>query len=53
MLVLELRDKLKQLVNAYGVSGNEYEASAVALELLRPLVDEVSMDGFELGRAHV
>ena len=50
---MELRDKLKKLVNAYGVSGNEYEVSAIAAELLRPYVDEVDVDGFgnEIGRA--
>ncbi|HIU44337.1 MAG TPA: M42 family peptidase [Candidatus Ventrousia excrementavium] len=43
---MELRDKLKKLVNAYGVSGNEYDVSAIAAELLRPYVDEVDVDGF-------
>lgn len=43
---MELQDKLKKLVNAYGVSGNEYEVSAIAADLLRPYVDEVSVDGF-------
>lgn len=43
---MELRDKLKKLVNAYGVSGDEYRVSDIAAELLRPYVDEVNVDGF-------
>lgn len=43
---MELRDKMKKLVNAYGVSGCEYEVSAIAAELLRPYVDKVDVDGF-------
>lgn len=43
---MELKDKLKKLVNAYGVSGQEFEVSAIAAELLSPLVDKVEVDGF-------
>lgn len=46
MQTLELKDKLKKLVNAYGVSGQEFAVSAIAAELLSPLVDKVDIDGF-------
>ncbi len=43
---MELKDKIKKLTAAFGVSGDEYEASAVALELLTPYVDRAEIDKF-------
>ena len=42
---MELRDKLKKLVNAYGVSGNEYDVSAIAAELLRHMLTKSTSTG--------
>ena len=43
---LELKDKIKRLTNAMGVSGDEYEVSNIAAELLAPYVDSVEVDPF-------
>jgi putative aminopeptidase FrvX len=39
-----LLEDCKRLMDAYGVSGNEYEASRTASELLSPYVDESGVD---------
>ena len=43
---MELKDKIKRLTNAYGVSGDEFRVSEIAAELLRPYVDKVEIDRF-------
>lgn len=43
---MELKDKIKRLTNAYGVSGDEFRVSEIAAELLRPYVDRVETDRF-------
>jgi endoglucanase len=43
---LELKEKIKAMTQAFGVSGDEYEASAVALEQLSPYVDRAEIDPF-------
>jgi putative aminopeptidase FrvX len=43
---LELKDKIKRLTNAYGVSGDEFRVSEIAAELLKPYVDKVGIDRF-------
>lgn len=43
---MELKDKIKKLTNAFGVSGDEYEASEIACELLKPYVDSAEIDKF-------
>jgi len=43
---LELKDKVKLLTNAYGVSGDEFRVSKIAADLLRPYVDRVEIDEF-------
>ncbi|MBQ9535101.1 MAG: M20/M25/M40 family metallo-hydrolase [Clostridia bacterium] len=44
---MELKDKIKRLTNAYGVSGDERrEISPIAAELMKPYVDKVEIDEF-------
>ena len=43
---MELKDKIKRLTNAYGVSGDEFRVSKIAAELLEPYVDKVDIDRF-------
>ena len=43
---MELKDKIKALTNTFGVSGDEYEVSKVAADLLAPYVDSVETDKF-------
>ena len=43
---MELKDKIKRLTNAYGVSGDEFRVSEIAAELLKPYVDKVGIDRF-------
>lgn len=44
--MLTFTENLKRLVNAYGVSGNEFEAAKIAAEILKPYVDSVEIDKF-------
>ena len=37
-------ENLKRLVNAYGVSGDEFDVAKIAAEILSPLVDKVEID---------
>ena len=39
-------ENLKRLVNAYGVSGDEFKAAEIAAEILTPYVDKVDIDKF-------
>jgi len=43
---LTLKDKIKTLGNAYGVSGDEFAVAKIAAELLEPYVDRVEIDEF-------
>ncbi len=43
---MDLKDILMTLTNTYGGSGNEFEASRAAAELLKPHMDAVEIDGF-------
>lgn len=43
---MELKDKIMRLTNAFGVSGDEYEVSKIACELLAPYVDTAEVDKF-------
>lgn len=43
---MELKDKLKLITNAHGVTGDEFRASKVAAELIAPYVDKVDIDRF-------
>lgn len=43
---MELKNTMKRLCDAHGVSGNEYSVSIVAKEILAPLMDRVSIDEF-------
>ena len=43
---MTLKDKIKTLGNAYGVSGDEFAVAKIAAELLEPYVDRVEIDEF-------
>ncbi|MEA4920951.1 MAG: M42 family peptidase [Clostridiaceae bacterium] len=43
---MTLKEKIKTLANAYGVSGDEFAVAKIAADLLRPYVDEVEIDDF-------
>jgi endoglucanase len=43
---LELKDKIKKLTDIFAVSGDEYDVSKAAAELLEPYVDSVEIDVF-------
>ena len=43
---MELKDKMKTLLNAYGVSGEEMGVSRIAAQMLEGLVDQVEIDTF-------
>lgn len=43
---MTLKDKIKTLGNAYGVSGDEFAVAKIAAELLEPYVDRVEVDEF-------
>lgn len=43
---LELKDKLKQITNAHGATGDEFRVAKVAAELIAPYVDKVDIDRF-------
>lgn len=43
---MELKEKIKRMTNAFGVSGDEFEVSKIAAELLKPYVDSVEIDQF-------
>lgn len=41
---MNLKDDTKRLINAFGVTGGEFDASAVAAKLLAPYVDKAEID---------
>lgn len=41
---MTFQEKLKKLVNAYGVSGDEFRVAEIAAEILKPYVDKVEID---------
>lgn len=43
---MELKEKIKLLTRAYGVSGDEFRVSKIAAELMAPYVDRVETDAF-------
>ncbi len=43
---MNLSDKIKRMVNAYGVSGDEFEVAKIVADLLKPYVDKVDVDQF-------
>ena len=43
---MELKEKIKLLTRAYGVSGDEFAVSKIAAELMAPYVDRVEIDDF-------
>ena len=43
---MTLKEKIKTLGNAYGVSGDEFAVAKIAAELLTPYVDSVDIDKF-------
>ena len=45
-MTLTFKENLKRLVNAYGVSGDEFGVAQIAADILRPYVDRVEIDKF-------
>ncbi len=43
---MTLADKIKKLTNAYGVSGDEFQISKIAAEMMAPYCDRVEIDDF-------
>ena len=41
---MTFKEKLQKLVNAYGVSGDEFRVAEIAAEILKPYVDKVEID---------
>jgi len=45
-ILLTLKEDTKRLINTFGVSGGEFDVTAVARELLAPYVDKIEVDAW-------